>query len=67
MVEKTISKFTFLNLVRLNPLENYGQMYIRTDNIEKWYELAITQKLNIPVLEHLQVKPWPRKSFRYST
>ena len=47
----------------LDPKENYGQVYIRTENIDEWYQLALDKKLNIPEAGHLQTKPWKQKEF----
>ena len=63
MVEKDKIQIHFFEFKELDPLENYGQIYIRTDNIEKWYQLALDKKVNIPKAGHLQVKPWGQKEF----
>jgi hypothetical protein len=43
MIQKTIYKFTF-EFKELDPNENYGQVYIRTNNIEEWYQISHWQK-----------------------
>jgi len=63
MLQKDQIEIHFFEFRELDPLENYGQVYIRTDEIEKWYDLAIKNKLNIPKAGHLQVKPWGQKEF----
>ena len=63
MVQKDQIQLHFFEFQALNPLENYGQVYIRTDNIEAWYQLALDQKLSIPAAGHLQLKPWRQKEF----
>lgn len=63
MVQKDQIQLHFFEFQALNPLENYGQVYIRTDNIEAWYQLALDQKLPIPAAGHLQLKPWRQKEF----
>lgn len=63
MVEKDDIEIHFFEFKDLNPLENYGQVYIRTDDIEKWYRLALDNKINIPAAGHLQTKPWEQKEF----
>ena len=63
MVEKDGIQIHFFEFKDLNPFENYGQVYIRTDNAEKWYELALEKKLDIPTLGHLEVKHWRQKEF----
>jgi len=63
MVQKNSIQIHFFEFKELDPKENYGQVYIRTDNIEEWYHLALDQKLNIPEGGHLRVKPWHQKEF----
>ena len=63
MVEKDNIEIHFFEYKDLNPLENYGQVYIRTENIEQWYELAIAKNLSMPIAGHLETKPWGQKEF----
>ncbi|MCB9235584.1 MAG: VOC family protein [Bacteroidia bacterium] len=63
MVERDQIELHFFEFQDLNPLENYGQVYIRTNKIESWYELALTQKLPMPAAGHLQIKPWGQLEF----
>ncbi len=63
MVEKDEIQIHFFEFRALNPLENYGQVYIRTSNIEHWYKLAIDKKLMMPQAGHLETKPWGMKEF----
>ena len=63
MVQKDQVQIHFFEFKELNPLENYGQVYIRTNNIDKWYQLALDKKLAIPTAGHLQIKPWNQKEF----
>lgn len=63
MVQKDQIEIHFFEFKELDPFENYGQVYIRTDEIEKWYELALSQKLHIPQAGHLKIKPWGQKEF----
>jgi catechol 2,3-dioxygenase-like lactoylglutathione lyase family enzyme len=63
MVKKDHIEIHFFEFAALNPLDNYGQVYIRTDEIESWYSLALDKKLNIPTAGHLHVKPWGQKEF----
>jgi len=63
MVQKDNIQIHFFEFKALDPLENYGQVYIRTDAIEEWYQLALDQKVGIPTLGHLQTKPWGQKEF----
>jgi len=63
MVEKDNIELHFFEFRDLNPLENYGQVYIRTNNIEEWYKQAIDKKLMMPKAGHLETKPWRMKEF----
>jgi hypothetical protein len=47
----------------LNPLENYGQVYIRTNKIEEIYEGFLKKGVAIHPNDPLQVKPWGQKEF----
>jgi hypothetical protein len=63
MVEKDQIQLHFFEFTELDPRENYGQVYIRTDNIDIFYQMAVDKKLDIPELGHLQKKPWGQKEF----
>ena len=63
MVQKDGIQIHFFEFKELDPLENYGQVYIRTDSIDEWYQLALDKKVSIPTLGHLQTKPWGQKEF----
>ena len=63
MVEKDHIQIHFFEFKALNPFENYGQVYIRTNYIEEWYKLAIDMNLMLPQAGHLEIKPWGMKEF----
>ena len=63
MVQKDNIQIHFFEFKELDPKENYGQVYIRTDNIEEWYKLALDKKLTMPGAGHLQLKHWKQKEF----
>jgi hypothetical protein len=63
MVQKDDIQIHFFEFKEIDPKENYGQVYIRTDDINKWYQLALDKKINIPDKGHLQIKPWGQKEF----
>ncbi len=63
MVQKDHIEIHFFEYKDIDPKENYGQVYIRTDEIDKWYQLALELKINIPTAGHLQMKPWLQKEF----
>lgn len=63
MLEKDQIQLHFFAFKDLNPYENYGQVYIRTDNIDHWYQHALKEGLQLPTLGHLQTKPWGQREF----
>jgi hypothetical protein len=63
MVQKDNIQIHFFEFKELDPKENYGQVYIRTDDIDEWYNLALKEEIKIPLAGHLQIKPWAQKEF----
>jgi len=63
MVQKDNIQIHFFEFKELNPNDNYGQVYIRTDDVDERYKLALDKKLNMPEAGHLQTKPWRQKEF----
>jgi catechol 2,3-dioxygenase-like lactoylglutathione lyase family enzyme len=63
MVEKDNIQLHFFEFPSLDPLQNYGQVYIRTDNIETHYQRALAKKIKIPQAGHLEIKTWGQKEF----
>jgi hypothetical protein len=63
MVQKDSIQIHFFEFKELDPKENYGQVYIRTDNINEWNLLALNKKLTMPEAGHLQLKHWRQKEF----
>lgn len=63
MVQKDQIQIHFFEYKDLNPKENYGQVYIRTDEIDQLYQLALQRQLPIPDGGHLQRKPWGQIEF----
>jgi hypothetical protein len=60
MVEKDSIQIHFFEFKELDPKENYGQVYIRTDDIELLYHFAQSQNVNSTKLEY---KPWKQREF----
>jgi len=60
MVEKDSIQIHFFEFTDLDPKENYGQVYIRTDDIEAFYDLAKKQGASCTALEY---KPWMQREF----
>lgn len=63
MVRKDQVEIHFFRFAELDPLQNYGSVYLRTDNVQEWYDLAQSQGLDIPELGRLQSKPWGIREF----
>ena len=63
MVEKDSIQIHFFEFKELDPKENYGQVYIRTDDIDNFYQSMLAKKANIHPAGYLQVKPWGQKEF----
>lgn len=64
IVEKDQQQIHFFAFRDLDPRQNYGQVYIRTDNIDSLYhELRMNAKVAIHPGAPLQTKPWGQKEF----
>ncbi len=53
----------FFKFDDLNPSENYGQVYIRTDDIHALYRSFIDNGVAIHPNGHLEEKPWNQIEF----
>lgn len=60
MVQKDNIQIHFFEFKELNPKENYGQVYIRTADIDAFFQLAKAKNINADALEH---KPWMQREF----
>ena len=63
MVEKDQIQIHFFEFKELDPKENYGQVYIRTDNIDDFYQALLDNKTSIHPNGKLESKPWGQKEF----
>ena len=63
MVEKDKIQIHFFEFKELDPKENYGQVYIRTNDIESLYQSMMDNKINIHPAGYLQSKPWGQIEF----
>jgi hypothetical protein len=63
MIQKDNIQIHFFEFKDLNLKENYGQVYLRTDDINTLYQSFLKKKLTIHPSGHLQVKPWGQKEF----
>jgi len=63
MVQKDKIQIHFFEFKSLDPKENYGQVYIRTNQIEKYYQSILDRKARIHPSGQLQIKPWGQREF----
>ncbi|MEO1012920.1 MAG: VOC family protein, partial [Bacteroidota bacterium] len=53
----------FFEFKGLDPKKNYGQVYIRTMEIEELYRSLLKKKTSIHPYDPLESKPWGQKEF----
>lgn len=53
----------FFSFANLDPLDNYGQVYIRTNSIDDLYKMALEKGLHMSGGGRLELKPWGQKEF----
>lgn len=53
----------FFEFKDLDPTENYGQVYIRTNDIDSVYQSLVDKNCNIHPAGYLQTKPWGQREF----
>lgn len=63
MLQKDDVQLHFFAFKELKPVENYGQVYLRTDDIEKLYKELLDNNVGIHPNGHLETKPWGQKEF----
>ena len=63
MMEKDRIQIHFFEYQELDPKENYGQVYIRTENIDDFYQALIDKKTRIHPNGPLEIKSWGQKEF----
>lgn len=63
MLQKDTIELHFFEFKELDPKENYGQVYIRTDDIENLYQSLLDKQVSIHPAGSLQLKPWGQKEF----
>ncbi|MFY7901165.1 MAG: bleomycin resistance protein [Chitinophagaceae bacterium] len=62
IVERESIQIHFFEFKTLDPNTNYGQVYIRTTDINSLYETLLAKNCIHPN-GHLQIKPWLQKEF----
>ena len=63
MLQKDGLQIHFFEFPELNPDENYGQVYIRTNDIDNLYQSLQNNKVSIHPNGHLEAKPWGQREF----
>ncbi len=63
MVQKDAIQIHFFEFKELDPKENYGQVYIRTNDIDALYEYFQDNQVSIHPNGSLQTKTWGQKEF----
>jgi hypothetical protein len=63
MMERDQIQIHFFEFKELDPTENYGQVYIRTDDIDGLYKSILDKELSIHPNGPLKTKPWGQREF----
>jgi len=63
IVKKDGIEIHFFEFKGLDPKENYGQVYIRTNAIDDLYQSLLERKISIHPNGYLEIKPWGQKEF----
>lgn len=63
LLNKDNIEIHFFEFKDLDPHQNYGQVYIRTNDIDNLYQSFLDNKIEIHPNGKLQTKPWGQKEF----
>ena len=63
MIRKDQIELHFFLFKDLDPAENYGQVYIRTDTIDSLYQELLSRQIKIHPNGPLHQTPWGQKEF----
>ncbi len=63
MIFKENIELHFFEFKELDPKENYGQVYIKTNHIDELYEAIKNSGVAIHPNGHLETKPWGQREF----
>lgn len=63
MLERDQIQLHFFKFKNLKPRKNYGQVYIRTDNIDELYKALLEKKTEIHPNGKLEDKSWGQREF----
>jgi hypothetical protein len=63
IVERDNLQIHFFEFKTLDPKENYGQIYLRTDKIDELYKSMLGNNIEIHSNGDLENKPWQQREF----
>jgi catechol 2,3-dioxygenase-like lactoylglutathione lyase family enzyme len=63
IMQKDKIQIHFFEFKKLDPKVNYGQVYIRTNDIDKLYQTLLDNHVLIHPNGHLETKPWGQREF----
>src|SRR5437868_2663630 len=63
LVKKDSIEIHYFEFKTLDHIENYGQVYIRTNAIDNLYQSLLNNKVSIHPNGARQTKPWGQKEF----
>ncbi|MCE2777932.1 MAG: VOC family protein [Algoriphagus sp.] len=63
MIQKDAIELHFFLFPGLDPLQNYGQIYLRTEAIDHLYQYFLDRKVSIHPNGPLETKPWGQREF----
>ena len=63
MMQKDGIQIHFFEFKTLDRNENYGQVYIRTDDLDNFYQTLLDNKTSIHPNGQLEIKHWGQKEF----
>ena len=63
IVGKDKIEIHFFEFKELDPKVNYGQVYIRTDDIDIFYKSLIDNNISVHPNVNIELKPWGQKEF----
>lgn len=63
LLRKDSIEIHFFHFPDLDPLQNYGQVYIRVQDIKRWYKELQDAGVEIHPNDPLSTKPWGQREF----
>lgn len=63
MLQKDSIQLHFFEFKDLDPTENYGQVYLRTNDIDTLYQTLLDSNISIHPNGPLETKPWGQREF----